>query len=89
MPRNRSVGLLIVIVVIAVLAAVVVSEVLAQFIVPSNVVYRVLLQSYTYAAGPATISLIMATITAGFTININLLTILAIFAAYYYWKYRT
>jgi hypothetical protein len=89
MPRNRSGGVLVVTMVVGILAATVLSEVLAQFIDVTNVVHRVLLQSYVYQAGPATLSLIMVTFTAGFTINVNLLTVLAMLASFYYWKYRT
>ena len=89
MPRPRSTAVLIVTIVIGVLAATVLSEILAQFIGPSNVVYRVLLQSYVYEAGPATLNLVMVTFTAGFTVNVNLLTVLSLLASFYYWKYRT
>ena len=89
MPRPRSTAVLVVTIVIGVLAATVLSEILAQFIGPSNVVYRVLLQSYVYEAGPATLNLVMVTFTAGFTVNVNLLTVLSLLASFYYWKYRT
>jgi hypothetical protein len=89
MTRNRSVGLLIVILIIGALGATVFSEVLAQFLDPTNVVYRVLLHGYEYHVGPATISLIMATFTGGFSIDVNLLTVLILLAAFYYWKQRT
>ena len=89
MPRPRSTGVLIVTLAIGVLAATVLSEILAQFIGPSNVVHRVLLQSYVYEAGPATLNLVMFTLTAGFTVNVNLLTVLSLLASYYFWKYRT
>lgn len=89
MARNRSIGLLIIILIIGAFGATAFSEVLAQFLDPANVVYRVLLHGYEYHVGPVTISLIMATFTGGFSINVNLLTVLVLLASFYYWKQRT
>jgi len=89
MPRPRSTGVLVLTLVIGLFTATVISILLAQFIDHGSVVYQVLINSFTYEVGPLTLSLVMATFTFGFTININLLTVLGLMAAYYYWKYRT
>ena len=89
MPRGRSAGVLIVTLIIGVLAALVLSAILQQFIPEESVVYQVLLKGYVYRAGPYLINLIVATFTIGFSISINLLAILGMVAAFYYWKHRT
>lgn len=86
MARYRSVGLLIVILIIGALGATVFSEVLAQFLDPTNVVYRVLLHGYIYEVGPITVSFIMASFTGGFSVNVNLLTVLILLASFYFWR---
>lgn len=89
MPRERSAGVLALTLIVGVLAATVLSVLLRQFIAPSSVVNQVLLKGFTYEVGPFLLSLVMARFSFGFTIDINLLTILGLLAAYYYWKYRT
>jgi hypothetical protein len=89
MPRNKGVGLLIVIMVVGILAATVLSEILLQLAGPSNVVHRVLLQSFEYNVGPLSFDLVMASFTFGFDVKVNLLTALALPASFYFWKYRT
>jgi len=89
MPRQRNGGVLALTLVVGLLAATVLSMLLTLFIEPSSVVYQVLLKGFTYQAGPATLSLVMMTFTFGFTFDVNLLTILGLLAAFYYWKYRT
>jgi len=89
MPREHSAGVLALTLIVGVLAATVLSVLLRQFIAPSSVVNQVLLKGFTYEVGPFLLSLVIATFSFGFTIDINLLTILGLLAAYYYWKYRT
>ena len=88
MPRARSTGVLIVTIIVGVFAAAVLSVVLDGLIDHSSVVYRVLLNSFTYRVGPATVDFVVASLTLGMTLKINLLTVLSMLAAYYYWKYR-
>ena len=89
MPRQRSAGVLALTLIVGLLSATVLSVLLRQFISPSSVVHQVLLKGFAYEVGPLRLSLVMASFTFGFTIDINLLTILGVIAAYYYWKYRT
>ena len=89
MPRQRSGGVLALTLLVGLLAATMLGVLLKQFVAPSSVVHQVLLTGITYEAGPVTLSLVMVTFTVGFTIDINLLTVLGLVAAYYYWKYRT
>ena len=54
-----------------------------------GVSYHSILYSFVYEFGPVKLSLVIIGATFGLTVDINLMTILAIMAAYYYWKYRT
>lgn len=90
MPRaHSSIGVLVVTLIVGVLVALVLSTILAQFIPAESVVHQVLLQGWEYVAGPYLINLIVLTFTIGFSISINLLTVLGMVAAYYFWKHRT
>lgn len=89
MPRQRSTGVLALTLVVGLLAATVLSVVLRQFIPESHVVYQVLLKGFSYGVGDVPLNLIVVKLTVGFAIDINLLTVLGLTAAYYYWKYRT
>jgi hypothetical protein len=88
MPRYRSTAVLVITLAIGLLAATVLSAILSLFVTSSSVVYRVLISSYVYEAGPLVLNLIVATFTFGFDFNINLLTILGLMSAFYWWKYR-
>ena len=90
MPRSRSgAGVLVVTLIFGLLAALVLSAILRQFIPEESVVFQVLLNGYVYEAGPYLINFIVATFTIGFSVTINLLAILGMVAAFYYWKHRT
>lgn len=88
MPRYRSAGVLFASLLIGLLAATALSGVLSFFVTPSSVVYRVLINSFVYDSGPLILNLIMVTISFGIAINSNLLTILGLMSAFYWWKYR-
>jgi hypothetical protein len=89
MPRPRSAGVLAITLFVGIMFATVISRILDALIDHSSVVHRVLIDSYVYSFGPGSFSLIIIGVTFGLTVDINLMTILAIMAAYYYWKYRT
>ncbi len=86
--RSRSAGVLLITLAVAILAATVVSAILAQMIDPTNVVHKVLINSFQYDTGDLTINLIVLRFRFALNISINLLTVLSMLAAYYYWKYR-
>ena len=86
--RSRSAGVLLITLVVAILAAAVISAILAQFIDPTNVVHKALVNSFQYDTGDLTINLIILKLRFALSISINLLTVLSMLAAYYYWKYR-
>lgn len=88
MPRYRSAGVLFASLLIGLLAATALSGILGFFVTRSSVVYRVLINSFVYDSGPLVLNLIMVTISFGIAVNINLLTILGLMSAFYWWKYR-
>ncbi len=88
MPRYRSTGVLFASLLIGLLGATVLSAVLSLFVGPASVVHRVLINSFTYDSGLLALNLIVTTISFGITLNINLLTILGLMSAFYWWKYR-
>ena len=88
MRRSRSAGVLLITLGVAVFAATAISEILALFTDPGSVVYRALIQSFVYEIGPLPVDMVMVAFTFGLKININLLTVMSLMAAYYYWKFR-
>ena len=88
MPRYRSTGVLFASLLIGLLGATVLSAVLSLFVGPTSVVHRVLINRFTYDSGLLVLNLIVVTISFGITLNINLLTILGLMSAFYWWKYR-
>ena len=88
---RRSLGILIVAIVVGILAGNVVGQVLAVIFnglgLDNNVVEKVLIDSYVYKLNPVEINLIIMTLTFGFSLNFNVLSFLGIGIAWYYVKY--
>ena len=89
---NRSLGLLIVVLFVGVLAANVLGIVLALVFeslgVEDNVVQKVLVDPLIqYEFIPMPLNLIVMTLTFGFSLNFNVLSLLGIGTAWYYAKY--
>ena len=88
---RKSLGILIVAIVIGILAGNVVGQVLAVIFdglgLENNVAEKVLIESYVYKFNPIEINLIVMTLTLGFSLNFNVLSFLGIGIAWYYVKY--
>ncbi len=88
---RRSLGILIVAILIGILAGNVVGQVLAVIFdglgLDNNVVEKVLIDSYVYKLKPIEVNLIVMTLTFGFSLNFNVLSFLGIGIAWYYVKY--
>ena len=88
---RRSLGILIVAILIGILAGNVVGQVLAVIFnglgLNNNVVEKVLIDSYVYKLNPIEINLIVMTLTLGFSLDFNVLSFLGIGIAWYYVKY--
>ena len=89
--RRKSLGILIVAIVIGILAGNVVGQVLAVIFdglgLENNVAEKVLIESYVYELDPIKINLIIMTFTFGFSLSFNVLSFLGIGIAWYYVKY--
>ena len=88
---RKSLGILIVAILIGILAGNVVGQVLAVIFnglgLENNVVEKVLIDSYVYKLNPIEINLIIMTLTLGFSLDFNVLSFLGIGLAWYYVKY--
>jgi hypothetical protein len=88
---RKSLGILIVAILIGILAGNVVGQVLAIIFnglsLENNVVEKVLIDSYVYKLNPIEINLIIMTLTLGFSLDFNVLSFLGIGLAWYYVKY--
>ncbi|HID96304.1 MAG TPA: DUF4321 domain-containing protein [Candidatus Latescibacteria bacterium] len=85
--RRKTIGLLIVLLCIGLLIGTVVGEILGFLLPENNVVRKVLVNSFRYELQPLTINLIVFSITFGFGLNFNLITLIGIVLAWYYYKY--
>ena len=89
---KRSVGFLIVAIFVGVLAGNIIGEglrlVFDNLGLQNNVVQKVLVDPlYVYEFYPMRLNLIVITLTLGFSINFNVLSLLSIGTAWYYVKY--
>lgn len=89
---RKSVGLLIVAIFIGILASNVIGQLLGVIFntlgLEHNVVQKVLVEPLVqYEFYPIRLNLIILTLTFGFSLNFNILSLLGIGAAWYYVKY--
>jgi len=87
MYREKSTGTLIVTLFVGLLIGTVVGEILGFILPDNNVVKKVLVDSFRYEFAPVTLNLIVLTITFGFTLKFNIISLLGITIAWYYYKY--
>lgn len=80
--RKKSLGWILVIILLGALIGSALGEVLA-LILPQGVVKEFFLRSASFSVGPATLNLIILTFTLGFSLKINVIGVLGIgFASY-------
>lgn len=88
---RTSLGILILAIFIGMLAGSIVGQIMGVVIdslgLHNNVVQKVLVNSYTYEFYPTRINLIIMTFTLGFSLHLNILSLLGIGTAWYYIKY--
>ncbi|MCK4417117.1 MAG: DUF4321 domain-containing protein [Candidatus Latescibacteria bacterium] len=87
MYRRKSTGILIITLFVGLLIGTVVGEILGFILPENNVVKKVLVDSFKYEFFPNTLNLIVLTITFGFTLKFNIISLLGIVIAWYYYKY--
>lgn len=90
--KNKSIGLLVVAIFVGILASQVFGAVLnlvfASLGLQDNMVSRVLVDPLVaYEFYPMRLNLLVMTLTLGFSLNFNVLSLIGIGTAYYYVKY--
>ncbi|HID10425.1 MAG TPA: DUF4321 domain-containing protein [Candidatus Latescibacteria bacterium] len=85
--RRKTTGMLIVTLLVGLLIGTTVGNILGVFLPDKSVVEKVLVNSYTYVLPPLTLNLIVLTITFGFSVRVNLTSIIGLVVAWYYFKY--
>lgn len=88
---KKNIGILILAIFVALLAASIAGEILNVLFeslgLQNIVVQRVLVSAAEYEFGPLKFDLIIVSLTFGFTVQLNVLSLLAIGTAWYYVKY--
>ena len=90
--KNKSVGLLIVAIFLGILASQIfgafLNVVLGSLGLENNMVSKVLVDPlFTYEFYPMRLNLLVMTLTLGFSLNFNVISLIGIGTAYYYVKY--
>jgi hypothetical protein len=75
--RKRSLGFILLIIVLGALLGSALGEVLAM-VLPQGVVKEFFLRSATFGFGPATLNLVIITLTLGFTLKLNIIGVLGV-----------
>ena len=80
--RKKSIGWILVIILLGALIGTTLGEVLA-LILPQGVVKDFFLRSAEFSVGPATLNLVILTFTFGFSIKMNVISVIGIGIAAY------
>lgn len=80
--RKKSLGFIVLVLVLGALIGTAIGEVIG-LILPAGVVHDFFLKAVTPEFGPATLNLVLFTITFGFTLKLNLIGVVGIFIAAY------
>ncbi len=84
--RKKSIGWIVVIIVLGALIGSVLGEVLG-LILPQGVVREFFLRSAVFSLGPAALNLIILTFTLGFSLKLNVTGVLGIALAAYFLRW--
>jgi ABC-type nitrate/sulfonate/bicarbonate transport system permease component len=90
MARRRGLGILLVIIIIGAIAGSAVGEVIGLLFghfLPGSMVEKFFLEAFEYTFPPATLPLVICSITFGFTMKINIVSLLGIGIAVYYFRW--
>ncbi|MFH1009508.1 MAG: DUF4321 domain-containing protein [Candidatus Latescibacterota bacterium] len=87
MIEEKRTSVLIIALLVGLLFGNVVGEIFGFFIPEDSVVVKVLVNAFEYEQAPISLNLIMLTLTIGFSLKINLISLVGIAAAWYYVKY--
>ncbi len=84
---EKRIGVLVIALLVGLLFGNVVGEILGILIPENSVVVKVLVNALEYEQTPIKLNLIILTLTLGFSLKINLISLVGIAAAWYYVKY--
>ncbi len=82
MNRGKQFGIVVTIIVLGAVIGTLVGKILA-YILPEGVVKQIFLISTTLSIGPGTIDIILLSITVGFSITLNVISLIGIGISYY------
>lgn len=85
--RRKTTGMFVVSLLVGLLMGTVVGNILGTILPDGSVVEKVLVNSYTYVFPPFTLNLVVLTITLGFSLKVNLISLIGLAVAWYYFKY--
>ena len=84
---EKRIGVLVIALLVGLLFGNAVGEILGFLIPENSVVVKVLVNALEYEQTPIRLNLIILTLTLGFSLKINLISLVGIAAAWYYVKY--
>jgi hypothetical protein len=87
MHGEKRIGVLVIALLVGLLFGNVVGEILGFLIPENSVVVKVLVNALEYEQIPIRLNLIILTLTLGYSLKINLISLVGIAAAWYYVKY--
>ena len=86
MARQKSAGILIVMIVLGMIVGTAVGEGIG-LILPDGVVKNFFLRSVTASVGPATVDLVAFSFTLGFSLKVNIMAVLGVVFATYLFRW--
>lgn len=87
MVRERRIGILFAALLVGLLFGNVVGEILGFVLPEDSIVEKVLVNAFEYEQSPITVNLIILSVTLGFGLKINIISLVGLAAAWYYVKY--
>ena len=82
MKSSKQIGMVITTIVLGAVIGTLVGKILA-FILPEGVVKQFLLLSTTLSIGPGTVNIVLMSITVGFSLTLNVISLIGIGISYY------
>jgi len=80
--KSKQIGMVVTVIVLGAVIGTLVGKILT-FILPEGVVKQFFLISTTLSVGPGTVNIILMSITVGFSITLNVISLIGIGISYY------
>lgn len=90
MARRRGLGLLLIVILVGAMAGSAVGEVIGLMFghfLPGSMVEKFFLTAAEYTFPPATLPLVICSVTFGFTLKINMVSLIGVGIALYYFRW--